>query len=490
MPPRTAVLTAEDISEDDLLATTAHLAPGTNNNIKAGRENARTGKTAMSAKGKAATTKTTTKRKAATTGKTTARRALQDRTNELAGVAEGSENEEEEVEDDAAAMDPPAKRTKTAAAKKTSAKAATTTTAAKKGRAAKKTAATPASTAADLATIPETQPDPAEEPEDVEQSIEVDHEMDIAQVPTPPPAAPRYKQRPVAPTHHAPLLSAPLQPRASSRAPSVPLLARERSGSAAAESRRLGGYYPGGDVELRRQHADLLAKHEELQDKYDRLEAVGPSAANENFAALQQATAASAAAAAKLIEGLRSELEAMRKEQASSAAKAQAERKAAEAAAREKAVAEAEKAREAWKSEKEDLKGKLLAAQNETKALEVKLQAARAQIANGGVNGAATTTILPSNATEAQREAKMKENLYADLTGLIVRNVKRLDGEDVYDCLQTGRNGSESSSAFTSLLNLLLTSHSHSSTLPPHHCQRGFWLCDDATPSYAGRTQL
>ena len=37
----------------------------------------------------------------------------------------------------------------------------------------------------------------------------------------------------------------------------------------------------------------------------------------------------------------------------------------------------------------------------------------------------------------------MKENLYSDLTGLIIRNVKRKDGEDEFDCLQTGRNGSK-----------------------------------------------
>ena len=37
----------------------------------------------------------------------------------------------------------------------------------------------------------------------------------------------------------------------------------------------------------------------------------------------------------------------------------------------------------------------------------------------------------------------MKENLYSDLTGLIIRNVKRKEGEDEFDCIQTGRNGSK-----------------------------------------------
>jgi hypothetical protein len=43
----------------------------------------------------------------------------------------------------------------------------------------------------------------------------------------------------------------------------------------------------------------------------------------------------------------------------------------------------------------------------------------------------------------------MKENLYADLTGLLIRAVKRKDGEDEYDCIQTGRNGSKSRKSST-----------------------------------------
>lgn len=41
------------------------------------------------------------------------------------------------------------------------------------------------------------------------------------------------------------------------------------------------------------------------------------------------------------------------------------------------------------------------------------------------------------------QQAQLKENLYSDLTGLIIRGVKRETEEDVYDCIQTGRNGSK-----------------------------------------------
>ena len=47
-------------------------------------------------------------------------------------------------------------------------------------------------------------------------------------------------------------------------------------------------------------------------------------------------------------------------------------------------------------------------------------------------------------AAQAAQAAQLRENLYSDLTGLIIRDVKREAGDDVYDCIQTGRNGSKS----------------------------------------------
>ena len=58
-----------------------------------------------------------------------------------------------------------------------------------------------------------------------------------------------------------------------------------------------------------------------------------------------------------------------------------------------------------------------------------------------------TGVVLPGTA-EAAKEAtlaKQKVDLYSDLTNLVVLGVKRSeDEEDVFDCLQTGRNGSKS----------------------------------------------
>jgi len=44
---------------------------------------------------------------------------------------------------------------------------------------------------------------------------------------------------------------------------------------------------------------------------------------------------------------------------------------------------------------------------------------------------------------QAAQAAQLKENLFSDLTGLIIRNVKREKEEDIFDCIQTGRYGSK-----------------------------------------------
>lgn len=88
----------------------------------------------------------------------------------------------------------------------------------------------------------------------------------------------------------------------------------------------------------------------------------------------------------------------------------------------------------------------LLDAQNEIKSLTAKLDAARKAVQAPLDKTPATTrhtNILPlgGSTAEATKHAALKEELYRDLTGLIINSVKRRDGEDEYSCIQTGRNG-------------------------------------------------
>jgi hypothetical protein len=91
-----------------------------------------------------------------------------------------------------------------------------------------------------------------------------------------------------------------------------------------------------------------------------------------------------------------------------------------------------------------------LSAQNETKTLTSKLAAARSSALPDQKNapGSAVkprSVVLPGSkeAAEEMHMRQQKENIYSDLTDLIILGVKKgEEGEDVYDCIQTGRNGS------------------------------------------------
>jgi Tfp pilus assembly protein FimV len=103
------------------------------------------------------------------------------------------------------------------------------------------------------------------------------------------------------------------------------------------------------------------------------------------------------------------------------------------------------------------LKSTFAQAQHENKALQAKLSATRSasapvdsvtnhsKPAGGAMNGkgtARTGAAGPADTTTAAQLAQLKEELYSDLTGLIVLGVDRRDEADVYDCIQTGRERS------------------------------------------------
>jgi hypothetical protein len=374
------------------------------------------------------------KRKAAP--KTQKRQALKDRTN----IQAGSDAEEvDDFEDDGGK--PKAKRAKTTAARKQTATRNTgAATKAKGGKA--------------LSIIPETQPDP----EDVSRSIEVDPDgMDVTAVPTPP-QVPRFFQRarstsvqPLQPRASARSASAqPLQPRPSARSvsaqPGYPPT-RERSGSVSDTARERRG----NDPELRRKLIEKEKQYEDLKLKYEALQEIGQSQEQTNFERLKRAADQKAKDQDAVIVALKKELAEARKASTS----------ASETTALQKQVSTLTTSNELLTNEATNLKSSLQVSQNEVKSLEAKLVAARQQLSQSTTTdstakapGAATTRqdlskSVGPNATDAQKEAKMKENLYSDLTGLIIRGVKRKEGEDEYDCIQTGRNGSTLSLVLT-----------------------------------------
>lgn len=414
---------------------------------------------------RASTGKAATKRKAAAPVKQS-RAALKDRTN----LQNGSDTEEvEDFEQDEMEVEekPKAKRARATATKKKAPARAASEPVDDAKPAAKRTRMTKRAPSAEpMRVIPETQQDP-DQMDDISQSIEG---ADMAPEPALYHAPPRQRSTSVQ----------PLQPRASARSASVQAgypAPRERSGSVSGTERERRG----GDPELRRKLNEMTRKHENLSLKYQNLQALGKDSAESNFEKLKRASDEKAKSANELIASLKKELAEARKGNKADVS---------ESAGLHKQIDSLTKTNDKLSSENKELKNKAQiaqsdakAAQNEVKSLEAKLIAARQQVTEAAqekkANGAANSRNMPANASEAQKEAKMKENLYSDLTGLLIRNVKRKEGEDEFDCLQTGRNGSKSSfrtcsslCAVLTITSQLSTSTSQSQTTPAPRTRR------------------
>lgn len=93
----------------------------------------------------------------------------------------------------------------------------------------------------------------------------------------------------------------------------------------------------------------------------------------------------------------------------------------------------------------------LSSAQSEVKALQTKLSAARntASTLENAAKAPGSAVKTPANraqsaeVAQASQLAQLKEDLYSDLTGLIIRDVKKRETDHLYDCIQTGSNGSK-----------------------------------------------
>lgn len=211
---------------------------------------------------------------------------------------------------------------------------------------------------------------------------------------------------------------------------------RRRAGSASDTER-------GGDPNLRRKLGDVTRKFENVDLKYRNLKEVGISEANANMEKLRKQCEVTTAASAELITSLKKEL-------AMQAPLVQESRKL------QKTLATQQSETSQLRTNVAELSASLSSAQNEIKALQARLAASRSasvsvESANSKTpgstlrgNGQVRTIMVGSaEAAQAAQVAQLKEDLYSDLTGLIIRGVKRTDQGDTYDCIQTGRNGSK-----------------------------------------------
>ncbi|KAK2612885.1 hypothetical protein QQS21_001165 [Conoideocrella luteorostrata] len=185
------------------------------------------------------------------------------------------------------------------------------------------------------------------------------------------------------------------------------------------------------EVRTRNRMGELTKKYDNLEVRYNELREIGVKTAELNFERLKKQSEETTAASSKLICELKEELALQ------SAAIKQKEQVTQQLERSEANVIELEKTIN-------DLNSSLSKARSEMNALSAKLTASRAAEANAKIPGSAMrvgTGGKKSAPSEVVLTAQAKEDLYGDLTGLIIRGTSLNDGEDVFDCIQTGRNG-------------------------------------------------
>jgi len=200
------------------------------------------------------------------------------------------------------------------------------------------------------------------------------------------------------------------------------------------------------DAALRRKVGDLTTKLETSESRYQALRDVGIKQAEAKFDQLKKQSALSASTAKSLIQTLKSNL-----------SDQDIQLKESKALKKQFAVQSAELI--LLQDEIKKLNDTLAEAQRTNRQLSATLAAKR--VAASTVESVASTRapgsamkpglvrmIGSQEAAEEAEKASLKEDMYGDLTGLLIRKVTRHDDEDVFDCIQTGRNGCKSWQSF------------------------------------------
>ncbi|KAG6017730.1 hypothetical protein E4U54_004261 [Claviceps lovelessii] len=186
-----------------------------------------------------------------------------------------------------------------------------------------------------------------------------------------------------------------------------------------------------GQLVVGKQSDELRERYNALEARHVQLREVGVKAAECNFERLKRQSMETAAASTILISELKAELalqsDMMKQNEQLGR---QLDHSRANVDELEKTISDLTASLAKAKSEIQSLSAKLGA----MKAVEVAMKAptSMAKTVFGGAKSTSSGALLAAQA---------KEDLYSDLTGLIVRGTNQINGETVFDCIQTGRNG-------------------------------------------------
>ncbi|RKF54519.1 putative chromosome segregation protein [Erysiphe neolycopersici] len=191
----------------------------------------------------------------------------------------------------------------------------------------------------------------------------------------------------------------------------------------------------------KRKIEEINKRYHNLQLKYDEVVELGIKEAEKNFDKLRRQNEEIISISNKCLYSLKTDL----KNQISLVNESKSLEKKLSAAGTEI---------ELLQTKIRQLEGSLADIQAENKTLSAKLSANR----TAAVSVESVNTKVPSSAIKANggirmmgtveaaltaQAAQLKEDMYSDLTGLLMRSVTRGTDKDYFDCIQTGRNGSK-----------------------------------------------
>ncbi|KAI5304731.1 hypothetical protein KEM56_006045 [Ascosphaera pollenicola] len=187
------------------------------------------------------------------------------------------------------------------------------------------------------------------------------------------------------------------------------------------------------DSTLRRKISDLYKNYESMEAQYRQLRDVGIVEGRSLVEQMSEQCKATLTASKKLVENMQKELDAAR---SVSRKTHSLEKQLNESNSK---LADLTKSRDAIAA---DLAG----AESEKKKLKAKLEAARSapaavenmKIPNNTMKNNRGLAAAGAEAAKTAKLVQLKEDLYSDLSGLIILDVKVDTSDNVYDCIQTG----------------------------------------------------
>ncbi|KAL1305040.1 hypothetical protein AAFC00_001981 [Neodothiora populina] len=299
-------------------------------------------------------------------------------------------------------------------------------------------------------TIPEAQVEP--QPEEASQTIEAPEpdNMDIDQE-APQPVKPsrsssQQRRQPLPTTSRA--RSSSTQARQYGARRSGGSRAGSRAGSVSDTERRLlTDHSSTTATATAKKLQDMTRRYDDMRIKYESLQEIAQNAAESNFDRLKKLSDEKTRDANALIASLQKQVQDLRKSTS---------QVTSESARRQSRISQLETTNEKLREDHKSSTASLAEAQNEIKSLNARLDAARktahqsdklptsssgTTASRSAAAAAALNNTSNANGPEALKHAALKEELYRDLTGLIINSVKRRDDEDEFSCIQTGRNG-------------------------------------------------